>query len=116
MKQVIWMGSSLKDLKQFPEEVKEEMGYALYLAQCGERHKNAKTLSGIGNADIVEIKLNDKSGTYRIVFTIEFENYLFVLHSFQKKSKKGIATPKTDIDLIKSRLKDAKTLYEIRKK
>ena len=88
------------------------MGHGLYLAQMGDRHCHAKSLSGLGSANIIEIRENDRSGTYRVVYTIEMEEYIFVLHAFHKKSKSGIETPKQDLDLIQRRLKDAKSLYK----
>lgn len=112
MKRLIWIGSSLDDLREFPEDVKDVMGYGLYLAQLGERHIHAKTLSGLGSAKIIELREVDRSGAYRVVYTVEMAEYIFVLHSFQKKSKKGISTPKKEIDLIKSRLQDAKSLFK----
>ena len=88
------------------------MGHGLYLAQMGDRHKHAKTLSGLGNAKIIELKENDRSGTYRLVYTVEMAEFIFVLHSFQKKSKTGKETPKQEIDLVKRRLKEAEALYK----
>jgi phage-related protein len=112
MKRLIWIGSSRQDLKEFPDEIQDEMGHALYLAQMGDRHNHAKTLSGLGSAKIIEIRETDRSGTYRVVYTVEMAEFIFVLHAFQKKSKSGIATPKQDIDLIKRRLKDAESLHK----
>ncbi len=112
MKRLFWIGSSREDLKEFPDEVQDEMGHGLYLAQMGDRHNHAKTFSGFGSAKILEIRENDRSGTYRVVYTVEMAEFIFVLHAFQKKSKKGIATPKQDIDLIKHRLKEAESLYK----
>lgn len=89
------------------------MGYALHLAQCGEKHGHAKVFKGVGSAKILEIVENDRSGTYRTIYTVEMEDYIFVLHAFQKKSKSGIATPKPEIDKIKRRLKDAQALYKL---
>ena len=88
------------------------MGHGLYLAQMGDRHNHAKTLSGLGNAKIIELKENDRSGTYRVVYTVEMAEFIFVLHSFQKKSKTGKETPKQEIDLVKHRLKEAEALYK----
>ena len=88
------------------------MGYALYFAQQGIRPHHAKTLSGMGSAKVLEIRESDRSGTYRAVYTVEWEGVVFVLHAFQKKSKSGIATTKQDIDLIKQRLKEAEVLYK----
>lgn len=112
MKQVIWVGSSHKDLIEFPPLVSRAMGYALYQAQQGEKHEHAKPLSGMGSANIVEIRENDPTGTYRVIYTLEMANYVFVLHAFQKKSKSGIATPKQEMELLKSRLQDARDLYK----
>lgn len=78
----------------------------------GDRHKHAKTLSGLGNAKVIELRENDRSGTYRLVYTVEMAEFIFVLHAFQKKSKSGIATPKQEIDLVKRRLKEAEVLYK----
>ena len=112
MKRLIWIGSSRSDLKEFPDEIQDEMGHALYLAQMGDRHHHAKTFSGMGNAKVIEIREKDRSGTFRVVYTIEMTDIIFVLHAFQKKSKSGIATPKQEIDLINRRLKDAEYLYK----
>ncbi|MBS0622353.1 MAG: type II toxin-antitoxin system RelE/ParE family toxin [Verrucomicrobia bacterium] len=97
---------------KFPDEVISEMGHGLYLAQMGDRHHHAKTLSGLGNAKIIEIRESDRSGTYRIVYTVEIAEFIFVLHAFQKKSNHGIATPKQGIDTVKRRLKEAESLYK----
>ena len=112
MKRLFWIGSSREDLKKFPDEVQDEMGHGLYLAQMGNRHNHAKTLSGLGNAKIVKLRETGRSGTYRVVYTVEMAELIFVLHAFQKKSKSGIATPKQDIDLIKRRLKEVDSLYK----
>lgn len=116
MKRLFWIGSSRQDLKEFPSEVQDEIGHGLYLAQMGDRHVHAKTLSGLGNAKIIELRENDRSGTYRLVYTVEISEIIFVLHAFQKKSKSGIATSKQDIDLIKRRLREAEALYSQLKK
>ena len=75
-----------------------------------DRHHHAKTLSGLGNAKVIELRENDRSGTYRVIYTAEMAEFIFVLHAFQKKSKSGIATPKQEIDLVKRRLKEATAL------
>lgn len=112
MKKLIWVGSSLEDLKGFPPPVCNSVGYALFLAQGGKRALHTKVLSGMGGANIIEIKENDPSGTYRLVYTVETEEYIFVLHAFQKKSKSGIATPKQEMDMVKRRLKESRALYK----
>ena len=111
-KPVIWIGSSLNDLKEFPEEVQGEMGYALYLAQTEKKHISAKPLKGFSGAGVLEIVTNFDSDTYRAVYTVKLAGVVYVLHAFQKKSKRGIATPKKDIDLIKERLKKAQRHYQ----
>lgn len=112
MKRLFWIGSSRDDLKQFPDEVQDEVGHGLYLAQMGDRHSHTKTLSGLGNAKVIELRENARSGTYRVIYTVEMAEFIFVLHAFQKKSKSGIATPKQEIDLVKRRLKEAEVLYK----
>lgn len=106
-----WIGSSKKDLKALPQEVMRVMGFALRIAQLGGLYEGAKVLKGFHGADVIEILADDEAGTYRGVYTVRFPKALFILHVFQKKSKSGIATPKQDIDLIKSRLKLAETIY-----
>ncbi|WP_035139493.1 type II toxin-antitoxin system RelE/ParE family toxin [Fischerella sp. PCC 9605] len=112
LKPVEWIASSLDDLKDFPEDVQQVMGYALYLAQCGEKHPDAKPLKGFKGAVILEVVEDFDTDTYRAVYTVKFEGVVYVLDAFQKKSKRGIATPKQDIELIEARLKRAKEHYE----
>lgn len=104
---VRWVGSARDDLRRFPQEVRREMGYALYLAENGDKHPDAKPLRGFGGAGVVEMIEDHDGNTYRAVYTVKFEGAVYVLHAFQKKSHKGIATPKSDIDLIRLRLKQA---------
>jgi phage-related protein len=112
LKELIWVGSSKKDLEDLPEDVIDAMGYGLYLAQTGGQHENAKPMKGFGSAKVIEIVESDASGTYRGVYTIKMPEVVFVLHVFQKKSKHGIATPKKELDLIESRLKQAHEIYK----
>lgn len=86
------------------------MGYALFLAQVGERHRNAKTLSGFGGAGVVEVVDDHRGDTFRTVYTVRFASAVYVLHAFQKKSKSGIATPQVDSRMIERRLRDAEKL------
>ncbi|MEQ8999417.1 MAG: type II toxin-antitoxin system RelE/ParE family toxin [Coleofasciculus sp. B1-GNL1-01] len=111
LKPVEWVGSSLEDLKTFPEEVQQVVGYALYLAQCGEKHPSAKPLKGFKGAGVLEVVENFDKDTYRAVYTVKLAGVVYVLHAFQKKSKQGIATPKQEIELIEARLKRAKEHY-----
>ena len=110
-KPLFWLGSSKEDLKAFPDEVQDVMGHALDIAQQGKKHPDAKLLSGFGGAGVLEIVDDYRSDTYRTVYTVRFPGAVYVLHAFQKKSKKGIATPKQDIELIESRLKRAREHY-----
>lgn len=105
-----WIGSSYKDLMALPPEVRRFFGFALSLAQVGDRHDAAKVLKGFGGASVLEVVENDVGGTYRAIYTVKFEEAVFVLHCFQKKSKRGIATPKEDMDIIRARLKVAEAL------
>lgn len=107
IKNLIWIGSSRRDLKAFPDEVKDGMGYALYQAQVGQKAATAKPLRGFGGAGVLEVVEDHQGDTYRTVYTVNFSNLVYVLHAFQKKSKKGIATPQSDLDLINRRLKAA---------
>jgi len=111
-KTLVWFGSAKKDLMAFPEGVKDVFGYALHLAQHGEKHLDAKPLKGFGGAKTLEVVENHQGDTFRAVYTVKFEGYVYVLHCFQKKSKKGIATPKPDLDKIRARLKDAELLHQ----
>ncbi len=111
LKQVEWIGSSLKNLKEFPEDVQNVIGYALELAQKGEKHALSKPLKGFQGAGVLEIVDNFDGDTYRAVYTVQFEGVVYVLHTFQKKSKHGIATPQQDVNLIKNRLKQVKLLH-----
>jgi phage-related protein len=112
IKKVFWIGSSYKDLMDFPDLVRRAMGHALFSAREGKLHPHAKILSGMGSAGVQEIRENDGSGTYRVIYTIEMKECVFVLHAFQKKSKSGIATPKQELELLNARLKEAKALYK----
>jgi phage-related protein len=109
-KSLIWIGSSKKDLIALPAEVVRFFGHALDFAQHGDQHEAAKILTGFGGGGVLEIVENDAGGTYRAVYTVKFEEAVFVLHCFQKKSKSGIATPQKDMDLIRARLKVAEAL------
>lgn len=108
LKPLYWMGSTLKDLCDSPEAVKDGIGYALELVQKGEKPANAKPLKGFGGASVLEIVEDFDKDTWRAVYTVAVAERVYVLHFFQKKSKRGIATPKKDIELIKRRLRDAK--------
>jgi phage-related protein len=110
LKPLHWVGSSKRDLLSLPEPVVDLFGFALYLAQDGKKHEQAKVLKGFGSAGVLEIVEDWDRSTYRAVYTVRFEKAVFVLHVFQKKSKRGVATPKADIDLISQRLKVAEQI------
>lgn len=114
IKSLAWVGSSRKDLKKFPGEVRSAMGFALYQAQVGLKAASAKPLSGFGGAGVLEVVEDFHADTYRAVYTVKFGNTIYVLHAFQKKSKRGIATTKADLELIKSRLKMAEEDHKAR--
>jgi phage-related protein len=111
-KPVVWIGSSLKDLRALPEPVRDVFGYALYLAQKGSKHDAAKPLKGFGGAGVLEVVEDFDGDTFRAVYTVKFEGVLYVLHVFQKKSKTGAKTSKADMNLIERRLKAAETLHK----
>jgi phage-related protein len=111
---VVWVGSSRRDLREFPREVRRDIGRALYAAQDGEIDPAAKPMRGFGGGSIVEIIANHRGDTWRTVYTVRFEDAIYVLHAFQKKSKRGIATTKRDIELIRQRLAEAERLHRER--
>ncbi len=111
MRPILWIGSSLKDLKGMPEAVIKEFGHSLRDIQKNRNPGNIKPLKHLGETGILEIVVDEKAGTFRTVYTIEFKDAIAVLHVFQKKSKSGIATPKKEIDLVLQRLKQARVEY-----
>lgn len=111
LKPIAWIGSSLDGLRKFPDDVQQSIGFALYRAQLGKKHPDAKPLKGFKGAGVLEVVENFDGDTYRAVYTVKFEGIVYVLHAFQKKSKRSIATPKQDIELIEKRLKWAKEDY-----
>jgi phage-related protein len=112
MKPVFFVSTSREDLRDFPSDVKDVMGYALYEAQTGGKHRNAKPLKGFGSASTLEIVDDFDGDTYRAVYTVKFVDAVYVLHAFQKKSKKGIQTAAGDIEIIKSRLKQVQDRHK----
>jgi phage-related protein len=114
LKAVRWVGSSQKDLRAFPPEVRRDVGVALYAAQQGETDPAAKPLKGFGGHAVMEIVAPFDGNTWRTVYTVRFHDFVYVLHAFQKKSKSGIATPKAEMDLIRQRLAAAELHYKER--
>ena len=105
LKPLRWIGRSLEDLRSFPAEVRRGLGYALHFAQSGTKHPAAKPMKGFGGAGILEIVEDHKGDTYRAVYTVRFAEAVYVLHAFEKKSKKGISTPKREMDIVRQRLR-----------
>jgi len=106
---VIWLGNSRKNMKEFPQKVRSDMGAALFAAQCGTMAEHVKPLKGIGSG-IFEIVDRHNKNAYRLIYGVQIGKNIYVLHAFQKKSKSGIATPQQDVDLIKKRYKQAQEL------
>jgi phage-related protein len=113
-KPLTWVGSSKRDYIRFPDQVQDDMGYALFVAQMGERPRNAKPLKGFKGAGVLEIVEDYDGDTFRAVYTVRFAQRLYVLHAFQKKSKRGIETPKSEIRLVEQRLRAAEEDYRQR--
>lgn len=111
LKEVYWIAGAREDLRRFPEAIRLTMGYALYLAQAGDKHTDAKPLRGFGGAGVLEVVEDYDGDTYRAVYTVRLKDAIYVLHAFQKKSKKGGTTPQQDINLIKERLQKAAKHY-----
>jgi len=102
--------------KDLPRPVQRDVGQALYAAQCGEEYPSVKALSGMGGRTLLEIVAPHEGDTYRAVYSVRFRDAVYLLHAFQKKSKKGIATPQREIELVKQRLAAAEQDYGERQK
>jgi phage-related protein len=113
-RELVWIASSLKDLREFPEDVRQMMGYALYTAQSGGKHIAAKPLQGYRGAGVLEVVDDYDGDTYRTVYTVRFAEAIYVLHAFQKKSKRGAASPKHEVEIVNARLELARRLHEQR--
>ena len=111
-REVIWLGDSLDQIHSFPEAVKKQVGFAVHLAQTGDMALNAVPLLGYKGSRVVEVVAPFDGNTYRAVYTVEYLEVVYVLHAFQKKSVRGKATPRRDVVLINSRLKDARAHHE----
>ena|ERR1700722_17540546 len=113
-KPVRWVGASLKDLRRLPRAVRSDIGMALFAAQLGRTDPSSKPLKGFGGASVLEILATHRGNAFRAVYSVSFGGVIYVLHVFQKKSTRGIATPDREIDLIKRRLADAERDYRER--
>jgi phage-related protein len=116
VKPLRWVGPSKDELMEFPDPVVKEMGHALHVAQTGSKADSAKPLHGFGGAGVLEIVEDHDGDTFRAVYTVKLAGTVYVLHCFQKKSKKGSETPKQTIDLIRKRLKTAMELHQEQKR
>ena len=110
-KPVEWIGSSLDDLRTFAKEVRRVMGQAIDDAQLGAEHPAAKAMRGFAGRSVLEVVEDYRGDAYRAVYTVKFPAVVYVLHAFQKKSKRGITTPQHEIDLIRERLRRAEQHY-----
>ncbi|HLG20847.1 MAG TPA: type II toxin-antitoxin system RelE/ParE family toxin [Bdellovibrionota bacterium] len=115
LKPLTWVGASLKNFREFPDPVKDDMGYALYIAQQGGKHADAKPLKGFGGAGVVEVVGDYRGDTFRTIYTVRLAGAVYVLHAFQKKSKTGRKTPESEIELVKRRLIQAEQIAKERK-
>lgn len=111
MKPLGWIGSAREDLLRFPAAVVREFGHVLYIAQLGGTHAAAKPMKGFGGSGLMEIVEAHDGDAYRVVYTVKFREVVYVLHAFQKKSKRGIATPQHEMDKVRARLKWAEAEY-----
>jgi phage-related protein len=111
-KEAAWLGSSKEVLRSFPKPVRRKLGHAVWEAQLGRFPHGAKPLHGFGGASVVEILADHDGNAYRAVYTVRFADFVYVLHVFQKKSKKGVKTPANVVELIRKRLKIAEDDYE----
>lgn len=109
MRDLEFVGSSRNDLRKFPQQVRTAVGYALYLAQSGQKHPHAKPLRGFGSG-VLEVVEDYDGNTYRAVYTVRLPTAIYVLHAFQKKSTHGIATPTKEIEMVRARLAQAQRI------
>ena len=114
MKPVEWIGSRYRDFRAFPDPVQDTMGFALCLARVGQRHGSSKPLKGLGGAGVLEIVEDHQGDTWRAVYTVRFDNAVYVSHVFQEKARKGIKTPQEEIEGVRRRLRIAEQEHEAR--
>lgn len=108
MREFVWIGTSLDDVRGFPVSVRQVIGYALFLAQNGGKHRDAKPLQGFSGAGVLEVTARDAGSTFRAVYTLTLPNAVYVLHAFQKKSTREISTPSREIELVRWRFQRAR--------
>lgn len=112
LKPLVFVGSSRDDLRELPKEVRTVFGAALHAAQLGGRHDHARPLKGFGGAGVLEVVEDFDGDAFRAIYTVRFKDVIYVLHVFQKKSKRGIETPRHEIDLVWRRLEAAREMHE----
>jgi len=115
LKPVVWVGGSRRDLRKLPRKVRQMFGYAIYRAQEGQHQPDSKTLKGFGGGSVTEVVEDFDGSTFRAVYTTRFAGVVYVLHVFQKKSKKGARTPQPELELIRKRIQDAEADYRQRR-
>lgn len=111
---LVWISASLEDLKGFPEPVRRVMGFALFQAQCGGKHVQAKPLRGFGGAGVLEVIEDFDGNAFRAVYTVRFADAVYVLHAFHKRSKRRIETPRREMEVVRSRLRLARDVDRAR--
>ncbi len=111
LREAVWIGDSKARLKEFPQPVQKDIGDALFIVQAGSTSPAAKPFKGVGSG-VFEIRSDYRTDTYRAVYAVKLGERVYVLHCFEKKSKRGIKTPKKEVDLIKRRFKMAQELEE----
>ena len=112
---VRWIASSRQELQALPKLVRGIVGQGLWEAQQGKMPEDGKVLQGFGGAKVIEIRASEPGNTYRVIYTIQFRDFVYVLLVFKKKSTKGIKTPTHVMELIRKRLKAAEIDHEQRK-
>lgn len=110
LRPLAWVGSSRRDFRAMPRAVQNMMGYALYVAQRGGKHESAKPMKGFSGAGVVEMIRDYRGDTYRCVYTVRIAAAVYVLHAFQTKSKRGIETPRGEIEIVKRRMREVEEL------
>jgi phage-related protein len=116
IKPVFWIGSTKEDLSSLHEDVRDAVGQALFEAQKGGKHPGTKALKGYGNASTLEVVVDHAGDTFRAVYSVHWPGRVYVLHVFQKKSKAGVGTPKSDMKLIDGRLKRLREMHDATKR
>jgi phage-related protein len=110
-RQIIYLGSSRKDAEKLPRQIQDLFSDALMCALMGQKHEDAKPFKYHGGG-VFEVVGDHRNDTFRAIYTTKYTEVVFVIHIFQKKSKRGKETPKEDKELIENRLKWAEQVYK----